>query len=177
MRTPRDGSLLYLSILDYPSGWGIGAPSRFAISELRDRWPDVTAIELSDRTPPADIELVRETGARFDAVVAGIFVRTASFSGRMDLDEDLVAFLRDLAEETAERGQPLVVVLFGNPYVARSLPELPTVLLTYDYRGMSEMTAVKAIAGEIPIQGRLPVTLDDGLPAGLGLPRPGPTRR
>ena len=177
LRTPRDGRLLYLSILDYPSGWGIGAPSRFAIPELRDRWPDVTAIELSDRTPPADIELVRETGARFDAVVAGIFVRTASFSGRMDLDDDLVAFLRDLAEDTAERGQPLVVVLFGNPYVARTLSELPSVLLTYDYRGMSELTAVKAIAGEIPIQGRLPVTLDDGLPAGLGLPRPGPTRR
>ena len=26
--TPRDGSLLYLSILDYPTGWGLGAPSR-----------------------------------------------------------------------------------------------------------------------------------------------------
>ena len=171
LRTPRDGSLLYLSILDYPSGWGIGAPSRFVIPELRERWRDVTAIELSDHTPPADIEFVRETGARFDAVVAGIFVRTASFSGRMDLDEDLLAFLRDLAEDTAERGQPLVVVLFGNPYVARSLPELPAVLLTYDYRGLSEMTAVRAIAGEIPIRGRLPVTLDEGLPAGHGLTR------
>ncbi len=177
LRTPRDGSLLYLSILDYPSGWGIGAPSRFLIPELRDRWRDVTAIELSDHTPPADIEFVHETGSRFDAVVAGIFVRTASFSGRMDLDEDLVAFLRDLAEDTAERGQPLVVVLFGNPYVARSLPELPSVLLTYDYRGLSETTAVKAIAGEIPIRGRLPVTLDEGLPAGHGLTRPGVSRR
>ena len=177
LRTPRDGSLLYLSILDYPSGWGIGAPSRFLVRELRGRWPDVTAIELSDHTPTSDIELVRETGARFDAVVAGVFVRTASFSGRIDLDEDLVAFLRDLAEDTAERGQPLVVVLFGNPYVARSLPELPSVLLTYDYRGLSEMTAVKAIAGEIPIRGRLPVTLGDGFPAGHGLTRPGASRR
>ena len=177
LRTPRDGSLLYLSILDYPSGWGIGAPSRFLIPELRDRWRDVTAIELSDHTPSVDIELVRETGARFDAVVAGIFVRTASFSGRMDLDEDLVAFLRDLAEDTAERGQPLVVVVFGNPYVARSLPELPSVLLTYDYRGLSERTAVKAIAGEIPIRGRLPVTLDEGLPAGHGLTRLRAARR
>ena len=122
LRTPRDGSLLYLSILDYPSGWGIGAPSRFLIPELRERWRDVTAIELSDHTRPADIELVRETGARFDAVVAGIFVRAASFSGRMDLDEDLLAFLRDLAEEAAERGQPLVVVLFGNPYVRARCP-------------------------------------------------------
>jgi beta-glucosidase-like glycosyl hydrolase len=172
LRTPRDGSLLYLSILDYPSGWGIGAPSRFAIPELRERWSDVTAIELSDRTPLSDLELVRETAARADAVVAGIFVRTASFSGRMDLDDDLVAFLRDLAEDTAERSQPLVAIFFGNPYVAPALPGLPSVLLTYDYRGVSEVTAVKAIAGEIPIGGRLPVTLGDSLPAGHGLARP-----
>ena len=45
-------------------------------------------------------------------------------------------------------------------------------LLTYDYRGVSERTAVKAIAGEISIGGRLPVTLGDGLPAGHGLTRP-----
>ena len=171
LRTPRDRSLLYLSVLDYPSGWGIGAPSRFAIPELRERWSDVTAIELSDRTPPSHLELVRDTAARVDAVVAGIYVRTASFSGRMDLDEDLVVFLQHLAGDAAERGQPLVVVLFGNPYVARSLPELPSVLVTYDYRGVSEVTAVKAIAGEIAIRGRLPVTLDDSLPAGHGLLR------
>ncbi|MCY4635242.1 MAG: glycoside hydrolase family 3 protein [Acidobacteria bacterium] len=177
LRTPRDGTLLYLSVLDYPSGWGIGAPSRLAIPELRDRWSDATAIELSDRTPPTDLELVRETAGRYDAVVAGVFVRAASFSGRMDLDEDLVAFLQDLAEDTAERGQPFVSVIFGNPYVAPSLPELPSVLLTYDYRGVSELTAVKAIAGEIPITGRLPVTLGDGLPAGHGLTRPRAGRR
>ncbi len=171
LRTPRAGSILYLSVLDYPSGWGIGAPSRFLIPELRERWPDVTAIELSDRTPPSDLEFVRETASRYDAIVAGVFVRTASFSGRMDLDDDLVALLRDLAGDAAERGQPLVVVLFGNPYVTRSLPELPSVLLTYDYRGVSEVTAVKAIAGEIPIRGRLPVGLDEGLPAGHGLIR------
>ena len=173
LRTPRAGSILYLSVLDYPSGWGIGAPSRFLIPELRERWPDVTAIELSDRTPPSDLEFVRETASRYDAIVAGVFVRTASFSGRMDLDDDLVALLRDLAGDAAERGQPLVVVLFGNPYVTRSLPELPSVLLTYDYRGVSEVTAVKAIAGEIPIRGRLPVGLDEGLPAGHGLIRSG----
>lgn len=171
--TPRDGAILYLSVLDYPSGWGIGAPSRFVIPALRERWRDVTAIEISDRTPPSDLALVRDTAARFDAVVAGIFVRTASFSGRMDLDEDLIALLQGLAGDAARRGQPLVAVLFGNPYVARSLPGLPAVLLTYDYRGMSEATAVRAIAGEIPVGGRLPVTLDDTLPAGHGLRRGG----
>ena len=171
LRTPRDGSILYLSVLDYPSGWGVGAPSRIVIPELRERWAQVTAVEVSDQTPLSDLELVRETAGRYDAVVAGVFVRTASFSGRMDLAGPVVTFLAELAGEAAERGQPFVVVFFGSPYPATALPELPSMILTYDYRGLSEMSAVRAVAGEIPIRGRLPVTLGDEFPAGHGLTR------
>lgn len=178
LRTPRDGSILYLSVLDYPSGWGVGAPSRVVIPELRDRWAHVTAVEVSDQTPLTDTELVRETAGRYDAVVAGVFVRAASFSGRMDLAGPVVAFLAELAAEAAERGQPFVVVFFGSPYPAVALAELPSMLLTYDYRGLSEETAVRAIAGEIPIVGRLPITLGDELPIGHGLRRaPAPDAR
>ena len=171
LRTSRDGSLLYLSVLDYPSGWGIGAPSRIVIPELRDRWAEVTAVELSDQSTPADAELVRRMAERYDAVVAGIFVRASSFSGRMDLAAHVVALLEELAAEAADRGQPFVTLFFGNPYPAAALPALPAALLTYDYRGISEETAVRALAGEIPIRGRLPVTLADDLPRGHGLTR------
>ena len=44
------GSLLYLSVLDYPSGWRIAAPSRTVIPELKARWPSTDAVEVSDRT-------------------------------------------------------------------------------------------------------------------------------
>ena len=50
LRVPRDAPVLYLSVLDYPSGWRIAAPSRTFIPELKKRWPNVTAIEVSDRT-------------------------------------------------------------------------------------------------------------------------------
>ena len=171
LRTSRDGSLLYLSVLDYPSGWGIGAPSRIVIPELRDRWAEVTAVELSDQSTPADAELVRRMAARYDAVVAGIFVRASSFSGRMDLATHVITLMEELAAEAAGRGQPFVALFFGNPYPAAALPALPAALLTYDYRGISEETAVRALAGEIPIRGRLPVALADDLPRGHGLTR------
>ena len=171
LRTPRNGSILYLSVLDYPSGWGIGAPSRIVIPELRDRWDEVTAIELSDQSTPADAELVRRMAGRYDAIVAGIFVRASSFSGRMDLATHIVDLLEELASEAADREQPFAGLFFGNPYPAATLPTLPTVLLTYDYRGLSEETAVRALAGEIPIRGRLPVSLSDDLPRGHGLTR------
>ena len=40
LRAPRESSVLYLSVLDYPSGWRIAAPSRTIIPELRQRWPN-----------------------------------------------------------------------------------------------------------------------------------------
>ncbi len=169
--TPRTGSVLYLSLLDYPAGWGIGAPSRTFIPELEARWPNVTAIELSDRTPLSEIELVRETARRYDAVVAGVFVRAASYSGRMDLAPALVDLLARLGRASAETGQPFVAVLFGNPYAATFLADLPAMLLAYDFYDLAEASAVRAVAGESQIRGRLPVALGDQFPVGHGLDR------
>jgi hypothetical protein len=47
--------------------------------------------------------------------------------------------------------------------------------VTYDFGDYAEAAAVRAIAGEIPIQGRLPVALGEGLGVGFGLTRPGAT--
>ena len=168
---PRGSSILYLSVLDYPAGWGLGAPSRTLIPELEERWASVTAIELSDRTPLSEIELVRETAPRYDAIVAGVFVRAASFSGRMDLSDALADLLRRLGRDARATGQPFVTIFFGNPYAATFLDELPATLLTYDFYDLAEASVARALAGEIAISGRLPITLGDRFPAGHGLER------
>ncbi len=139
--------MLYLSVLDYPSGWRIAAPSRTFIPELRKRWPNVTSIELSDRTTPSEIELVRAMAPRYDAVVASVFVRAASASGRIDLAPPLQRLLQDVARTSASH-VPFVTTFFGNPYAAMFLPELPAVLLTYDFYDRAEASAVRALAGE-----------------------------
>ncbi len=171
LRTPRTGSVLYLSVLDYPAGWGIGAPSRTFIPELEARWPNVTAVELSDRTSLSEIELLRESARRYDAVVAGVFVRTASYSGRMDLAPALVDLLARLGSDSEATGRPFVAVLFGNPYAAAFLADLPAILLTYDFYDLAEASAVRAVAGETAIRGRLPVGLGTRFPLGHGLER------
>ena len=167
---PRDAQILYLSVLDYPSNWRIAAPSRTFVPELRQRWPNVTPIELSDRTTPNEIELVRAMAPRYDAVVAAVFVRAASASGRMDLAEPLQRLLQDLARAK----KPFVTVFFGNPYAAMYLRELPAMLLTYDFYDRAEAAAVRAIAGEAAIGGKLPISLPGMFEAGAGLTRPGP---
>jgi beta-N-acetylhexosaminidase len=171
LKVPADAQVLYLSVLDYPSGWGIGAPSRTFLPELRKRWPNVTAIELSDRSTPAEIELVRAMAPRFDAIVVSVFVRAASASGRLDLSTPLQQLLQSIARQVDGPRTPMITTFFGNPYVAMFLPELPAMLLTYDFYDRAELSAVKAIAGEAPIGGRLPIALPGMLERGAGLDR------
>lgn len=171
LRLPADASILYLSVLDYPAGWSIGAPSRTLAPELRKRWPRLMAVELSDRSTAAELDLVQATADRYEAIVAAVFVRTAAYSGRMDLAPALTRLLNDLARRTRAANTPFVAILFGNPYVATFLPELPAMVLTYDYYDLAEGSAARAIAGEAPIGGRLPVALPGLFPIGHGLVR------
>lgn len=172
LNLPRDAAVLYLSVLDYPAGWRIAAPGRTFIPELKKRWPQVTAIELSDRTPLSEIDLVRAVAPRYSAIVASVFVRANSGSGRMDLAAEPARLLRDLARVTERSGIPFITCFFGNPYTAAFLPELPAMLLTYDFYDQAELAAVRAISGEAQVGGRLPIALPGLFPVGHGLDRP-----
>jgi beta-N-acetylhexosaminidase len=168
LAAPREANVLYLSVLDYASGWREGIPSRTIVPELKKRWPNVTAIEVTDRTTASEYELIRALARRADAVVAGVFVRIASFSGRMDLSQPQIALL----DSVAAQNKPFVTVCFGNPYTATFLPKLPAVLLGYEFSDFTERAAAKALAGEIPIGGKLPISLPGMFPVGHGLTRP-----
>jgi beta-N-acetylhexosaminidase len=171
LRVPREASVLYLSILDYAANWRIAAPSRTILPGIRQRWPATTAIELSDRSTTSEIDLVRASAPRYDAIVASVFVRAASGSGRMDLAPPLVRLLSDLARATANSPRPFITVFFGNPYVPAGVTGLPAILLTYDFYDLAEGSALRALTGEAPITGRLPIALPGMAEAGWGIVR------
>ncbi len=171
LKLPASGSVLFLSVLDYPRGWRIAAPSRAMQPALRARWPDLQSVEISDATTPNELALIRAMAPRFDAIVAGVFVRVSSSSNRLDLAPPVADLLRDLVRSSERRGQPFVSAFFGSPYVPMSVPELPAMLLTYDLSDYAEEAAVRALAGEIAIGGKLPIALPGLFPVGHGLVR------
>ena len=168
LQVGKDASILYLSVLDYPSGWREGAPSRTFVPELKKRWSRVTAVEISEKTTPNEFDLVRALARRSDAVVASVFVRIASFSGRMDLSPQAAQLLESIA---SDQQKPFVTVVFGNPYTAMALPKLPAEILTYEYTEAMEAAAVRALAGETAIGGKLPITLPGMYQFGYGMTR------
>ena len=59
LRVPREASCCICRCSTTRPNWRIAAPSRTFMPELRKRWPNVTAIELSDRSTTEEIDLVR----------------------------------------------------------------------------------------------------------------------
>jgi len=171
LKLPHDAQVLYLSVLDSPAGWGIAAPSRTFIPELKQRWHTVTSVEVSERSTANELELLRAMAPRYDAVIASVFVRAASGSGRMDLPPNMQSLLRAIARQTEQSRKPFVAVLFGNPYTATFLQDVPAIVLTYDFYDRAERSAVKALAGESPIAGKLPIGLPGVAERGAGLER------
>jgi beta-N-acetylhexosaminidase len=76
------------------------------------------------------------------------------------------SLLQGIVEKAADK---TVVVAMGNPYVAAQLPQVQTYLCTFSDAEVSEVSAVKAMFGEIPMPGRLPVTIPNIASRGTGL--------
>jgi beta-N-acetylhexosaminidase len=168
LRLPQGARVLVLSVVDYASGWREGAPGRVFVPELRRRFGSVTAVEVTDRTTASEMDLLRALARGHDAVVAATYVRIASGSGRMGLAPAQVALLEQLA---AEPKRPLVVAAFGSPYVGELAPRVPAILLAYDWGDAPEAAVVRALCGDAPIGGKLPVTIPGLFPTGHGLER------
>jgi beta-N-acetylhexosaminidase len=166
---PRDTNVLYLSVVDYASGWREGAPARAIIPALKQRWPNLTAIEVTDRTTAPEIDLIKALARRSSAVIAGVYVRIASYSGRMDLEPNQVELLDWLSGQPV----PFVAAVFGNPYAVGVMGKAPAILLGYEFGDAAEVAMARAIEGEAAISGKLPITLPGQFEYGHGLIRSG----
>ncbi|MGH9662717.1 MAG: glycoside hydrolase family 3 N-terminal domain-containing protein, partial [Bryobacteraceae bacterium] len=64
-----------------------------------------------------------------------------------------------LIDAVVASGKPVALVALGNPYLIRAFPAVAAYMTTYSPVVPSEIAAVKALFGEIPASGRLPVTI------------------
>jgi beta-N-acetylhexosaminidase len=60
----------------------------------------------------------------------------------------------------------------GNPYLVSDFPKIENYMCTFSNATVSEVAAIKALFGEIPIRGHLPVTIPNVAQRGAGLERP-----
>ncbi len=166
LRPSPDLRVVQINLLDNRTGWREGPVGRILEAELPKRFPRGVTVQVDDETTASEYALVRKLAGMADAILVNGFVRVASYKGSIDLDQQQMGLLRELIALK----KPLVYTSFGSPFVLTHLEELPAYAVTYDISSTAEMAAIRAIAGEIPYSGRLPINLA-GYKIGHGLTR------
>ena len=147
--------------------------------QILARVPDARIIYLDARSAvglkPTVVEAVEAAGNVIAAVYvvpnAGRALRAAG-GGLMNtvaMDSATGSVLTAILDRAAHY---TVVLAMGNPYVVQDFPAIENYVCAFSNVSVSETAAVKAIFGEIPISGHLPVTIPGIASRGEGLQRP-----
>ncbi len=146
--------------------------------QLRARVPEANFVFVDPRSAAAFVPQVLDSARRAQAVVAAVLLTPTAgkmarvqgaFANTVSLDDATAALMRSLIEEAASK---LILVSLGNPYLASGFPGVENYLCAFSDAPVSEVSAVKALFGEIAIHGRLPVTIPAIAQRGAGLDRP-----
>ncbi len=146
--------------------------------QILDRVPDAHIIYVDARSAagmkPAVVEAVEAAehvvAALYVVPVAGKAMRGAGggLTNTVAMDSATGSLLTAILERAADR---TVVLAMGNPYVVQDFPAIENYVCAFSNASVSETAAVKAIFGEIPIGGHLPVTIPGVASRGEGLER------
>jgi beta-N-acetylhexosaminidase len=139
--------------------------------EFRARIPDARVIYVDPRIAAGMSDEVLKAVDEAQTVVAAVYViptagKVGNSVGMADASGTLLQQLLDHA------AQKTAVVAMGNPYLASDFPRIENYMCTFSNATVSEVGAIKAVFGEIPIRGHLPVTIPNVAQRGAGLDRP-----
>ena len=156
-RTARVLSITLARRADLSAGTAFNAELRGALRNLRAEfvatedgalnYPRLTAAADS-----ADVVIIGSyIGHNWDAVTANA---PGAFAGFV---ETLVA-----------RGRKPIVVAFGNPYLLRQVPSVPSYLIAWGGFPVSQQAAARALLGTSAITGHLPISIPPHVSRGAG---------
>jgi beta-N-acetylhexosaminidase len=135
------------------------------VEELEARTENLSTIRLTPTIVASRIRYLVRLAETADVVLVACYTRTRSTLGRGEVALGFLDALRNLIS----KGVTVVLVSLGNPYVLNELPDAGALMSAYDFSPFSQRAVAHALFGEVAIGGRLPVTLSDRYPVGLGL--------
>lgn len=130
---------------------------------LAERGARLMTVRLSRRSAASRLDRVRQLARDADVVIFASFSRAVPWRGSLGLPWDVAA----LASDLAAAGAP--VISFGDPYHLGGLPDTCTYLVAWSDAPVSQESAARALLGEIPITGRLPIDLPPDHHVGDGI--------
>ncbi|MGB9467043.1 MAG: glycoside hydrolase family 3 N-terminal domain-containing protein, partial [Candidatus Acidiferrum sp.] len=164
-RLPLDGTkptrALLVSLYSDPEPY----PGEDLERELRQRVDTLTALRADTKFAKAG-NLTLPAPDTYDVAILALFVKVSDRKGNVDLPAEQAA----LADQIYKTGKPVVTVGFGSPYLVEHFPQAETWLAAFGISDVAQISIVRALFGEIPVRGRLPVTVPGvEMKAGFGI--------
>ena len=150
----RHSRVVILSVSDFDE---VANPLPAFAAEVNRRLDKPARVFLLDSRSQDDEVLPVTEAARdadADVVLLALAVRARSGAGRIALPETARRAIASFPPDVK-----LVAVSFGSPYIIREMPSLQTYFAAYGIQPVMQQAAAKAIFGEAPVSGKLPVTI------------------
>ena len=145
--------------------------------EIRARVPDAHIVYVDPRIASGMSDEVLMNVDQAQSVIAAVYViptagKVANAQNGMKNSVGLAdatgSLLQKILDHAANR---TVVLAMGNPYLAKDFPSIQNYVCAFSNATVSELSAVKALFGEIPIRGHLPVSIPNVAQRGAGIER------
>jgi beta-N-acetylhexosaminidase len=134
-------------------------------AELAGAGRTIERVRVSDAT---DFAALRSRADAADLVIVGAYVTPREYRGSVEAGGGFARFV----EQLSASGKPVIAVSFGSPYLLRSFPSVPAYVAAWGREAVCQSAAARALLGQAPIGGRLPVSITPDAPRGTGLARP-----
>ncbi len=144
------------------------APGALFQAEMRRRFQDVSTAASDPRMSPELADSIVRNASQADVVVCAALVRVISAKGSVALPQSQDALLSRIIATS----KPVILVSLGNPYILRAVPGVAAYLCTFSYADVSQISAAKALSGEIAVSGKMPVSIPGYSKVGDGLQLP-----
>ena len=134
-------------------------------TQFRKRVPDVGVVYVDPRVASAKSDdVLRAVDQAQTVVVAAYVVPSAARTRTVARGQKNSASLPDATGALLDRilaraAAKTVVLAMGTPYLKEDFPSIQHYICTFSNATVSEISAAKAVFGEIPIHGHLPVNI------------------
>jgi beta-N-acetylhexosaminidase len=136
--------------------------------ELRQRFDSVVTLRADTKFAKAENLKLPPTDS-YDITILALFVRVSDRKGDVDVPTDQFP----LIQQIYKAGKPVISIGMGSPYLIERFPQAETWLSVFGISDVAQISVARALFGEIPILGRLPVTIPGvDLKAGFGMQVP-----
>jgi len=146
--------------------------------EIRKRAPDARVVYADPRVAAGRSDAVLKAADRAQQVVVAVYVvPSAARSRTVARGQKNSASLPDstaklLSRILAHATEKTVVLAMGTPYLTEDFPAIQNSICTFSNATVSETSAARALFGEIPIPGHLPVNISNASVPGARIGHP-----